>query len=506
MKQRIAWRKIIFGDLGILILLALFKLLLHLCSNDQYEFHRDELATLDYARTLDWGYVDFPPFTPFMARIALELFGPSIVGVRLFVALAQSIAMVLAGLIARELGGLRWAQILAALSVAAAPSSLAMSTLFQYVSFDYLWWVLTAYFIIRMLKSDDPRWWLAIGAAIGLGMMTKYTMAFFVVGIVGGVLLTDARKYLRNPWLWGGVALSLLIFLPNAVWQFQHDFISLEFLGSIHARDIRIGRTDSFLIDQLYLTANLFTVPLWMVGLVYFFSSSGKRYRTLGWMYVITFALFFIARGRGYYLSPIYPMLMSAGAVMMERWFASFAPARDRLLRSFTVGLLVVSGLVFAGLVLPLAPINSGWWDIASGVNGELKEEIGWKELAQTVASVYAGLPAEEKSTAGILAGNYGEAGAIDLYGPALGLPRAISGINTYWLRGYGNPPPQTLVVLGVQRTFTEQNFETCELKSPITNRYGIKNEESRDYPGVFVCRKLREPWEEFWKSVRHFG
>lgn len=506
MNQSITWRRIVLSDVGNLILLALFKLLLHLYINDQYEFHRDELAVLDYARTLDWGYVDFPPLTPFIARIALTLVGPSIVGVRLFVALAQSIAMVLAGLIARELGGSRWAQILAALAVAAAPSSLALSSFFGYVSFDYLWWVLTAYLLVRMLKSEDPRWWLGIGAVIGLGMMTKYTMAFFVAGIVGGVLLTDARKYLSSRWLWGGVALAVLIFLPNAIWQIQHNFISLDFLGSIHERDMRIGRTDSFLIDQVYLTANAFTIPLWIAGLVYFFSSSGKRFRVVGWMYLITFAIFLFVRGRGYYLSGAYPMLTSAGAVALDRWLDSRSASRARVARWVSVGVLVVSGLVFAALVLPLAPINSGWWNIASGANGELKEEIGWRELAQTVAGIYNGLPAEEKSTAGILAGNYGEAGAIDLYGRTLGLPRAISGINTYWLRGYGNPPPQTVIVLGSQQASVDRIFESCKLEAPITNRYGIKNEESRDYPGVFVCRRLRQPWDQFWKTWRYFG
>ena len=233
---------------------------------------------------------------------------------------------------------------------------------------------------------------------------------------------------------------------------------------------------------------------------------SSKRYRVLGWAYVITFILFFIARGRGYYLSPIYPMLMSAGAVVLERWFTSLAVTRARLLRSVTVGLLVVSGLLIAALVLPLAPINSAWWDVASSVNGELKEEIGWKELVQTVADTFKTLPAEEKSTAGIYAGNYGEAGAINLYGPALGLPKAISGINSYWLRGYSNPPPQTVIVLGEQQATLTRIFESCELKAPITNRYGIRNEEAREYPGVFVCRRLRQPLEEFWKSIRHFG
>ncbi|HXV41973.1 MAG TPA: glycosyltransferase family 39 protein, partial [Anaerolineae bacterium] len=188
--MKILRTNIIFSDLGILILLALLRLCLHILTNNQYGFHRDELATLDDARYLALGYVAYPPVTPFIARVALELFGPSLVGVRLFSALAQSSAMVLAGLMARELGGARLAQIVTALAVAIAPISLIQGALFQYVSFDYLWWVLIAYLTIRLLKSEDPRWWLGIGVVIGLGMMTKYTMIFLVAGIIGGVILT----------------------------------------------------------------------------------------------------------------------------------------------------------------------------------------------------------------------------------------------------------------------------------------------------------------------------
>jgi 4-amino-4-deoxy-L-arabinose transferase-like glycosyltransferase len=307
---------IIFSDLGSLITLALLRFFLHLLTNSQYGFHRDELATLDDARYLAWGYVAYPPVTPFIARVSLELFGPSLVGVRLFSALAQCVAMVLAGLMARELGGSRLAQVVTALAVAIAPISLIQGALFQYVSFDYLWWVSIAYLIIRLLKSENPRWWLGIGAVIGLGMMTRYTMAFFVAGIAGGVLLTRARRYLAAPWLWGGVALSLLIFLPNLIWQIQHDFISLEFLSSIHARDVEIGRTDGFLIEQLYVTASLVTIPLWVAGLYYyFFSPAGARYRLLGWMYLIPFLLFLVSQARSYYLGPAYPMLIAAGVV-----------------------------------------------------------------------------------------------------------------------------------------------------------------------------------------------
>jgi 4-amino-4-deoxy-L-arabinose transferase-like glycosyltransferase len=493
-------------DLVILVVLALAKVVLHTLTNGQYGFHRDELAMVDDARYLAWGYIAYPPVTPFLARVASELFGPSLAGPRLFAALAQGAVMVLGGLMARELGGKRAAQIVAAIAVAISPVSLTASMLFQYVSFDYLWWVLIAYMMIRLLKSEDPRWWLGVGAGIGLGMMTKYTMVFLVAGLAGGVLLTPARRYLKSPWLWCGAALSLLILLPSLWWQVQHDFISLDFLRYIHARDVRIGRTDHFLIEQL-LMPNPFAVPLCLAGLVYFFAvRDGKRYRTIGWMFAIPFVLFLVSKGRGYYTAPAYPMLVAAGAVLTGRWAASLSAVRARLVWGLTGAALALGGMIAAASVLPIAPVNSRWWMIFNQGNDDLKEQIGWPELVETVAGIHAALPSEERAHAGILAGNYGEAGAIDLYGPAHGLPRAISGINSYWLRGYGDPAPETLVVVGISREFLERNFESCQLAGHVTNPYGIKNEETTRHPDIYVCRKLRTPWAEFWKGFSYYG
>jgi hypothetical protein len=507
MEKTRTWREVVFSNLGILILLALARILLYTLTNNQYGWHRDELAMLDNARHLDWGYVDYPPLAPFIARAALELFGPSLVGVRLFSALAQSIAMVLAGLMAHELGGSRLAQILAALATAIAPLSLFAGTMFQYTSFDYLWWVLIAYLMTRLLKSEHPRWWLGIGAAIGLGMMTKYTIAFYIVGIVVGVVLTNARRYLTSPWLWAGVALAVLIFLPNLIWQVQHGFISLDFLSSIHERDIRIGRTQGYLTDQLWICTNLVTIPLWVAGLFFYFATpAGKRYSPLGWMFAVPFGLMLIAQGRGYYLTPAYPMLIAAGAVWGEQWLARLPIGQDRLVQGITWSLLAVGGVLFGAMVLPIAPVNSPWWEVASGLNNDLKEEIGWPELTETVAGIYATLPAEERSQAGILTGNFGEAGAINLYGSAYGLPEAISGINSYWLRGYGDPPPQVLIVIGFTFNEAEQFLGTCDLVGHVTNRYGVMNEETKDHPDIFVCRQLHEPLPELWKHFQRFG
>jgi 4-amino-4-deoxy-L-arabinose transferase-like glycosyltransferase len=489
-----------------LLILALALVAFHTLTNGRYGFHRDELATLDDARHLAWGYVAYPPVTPLIGRLALVLFGTSLVGFRFFAAVAQGAVLVLAGLMARALGGGRLAQLVAALAAAIAPVALASGALFQYVAFDYLWWVAAAYSMVRLLQSEDPRWWMAIGAAIGLGMMTKYTMIFLAAGIVAGVLFTDARRHLRSRWLWGGAALSLLIFLPNFVWQVRHQFISLDFLASIHARDIRIGRTDDFLSHQFLVAANIFTVPLWLAGLFYYFRPAGKRYRAIGWMYAVPLVLFAVAKGRDYYMAPAYPMLFAAGAVAAERWIAALRAPWAALMKGVTWSALAAGGAIAAALLLPLAPVNSAWWNAAARINNDLREEIGWPELVETVAAIRDSLPAAERAHAGILAGNYGEAGAIDLYGPRYGLPGAISGINSYWLRGYGDPPPQTLILVGLSREFAEQTFESCEWAGRVRNRYGVRNAETTDHPDIFVCRRLRRPWPEFWKKFRHFG
>jgi 4-amino-4-deoxy-L-arabinose transferase-like glycosyltransferase len=433
MKQLRILKNFFTSDLGILILLAFARFLMHMLANGQYGFHRDELAMFDYARHLDWGFIDFPPLAPFVMRIGYELFGGSMAGVRLFGALAQSLATLLAGLMARELGGKRWAQIFAAVAVTISPWSLMLGSVLVYTTYDFLWWVLIAYLMIRLLKSENPRWWLGIGAVIGLGMQTKYSIVFIIAGVVAGVVLTRARRYLLSPWLWAGVLLAVLVFLPNLVWQAQHDFISLDFLSSIHARDIRDGRTDTFLKDQLYISANLATIPLWILGLgFYFFAPAGGRYRTLGWMFVVPFVLLYYTKGRGYYLAPAYPMLLAAGAVWLAQGVAHLSTWKARLVQGFSWTILAAGFIVFCSLAMPIAPVNSAWWKTVTDINSEFKEEIGWPELVKAVAKIYAALPAEEQAVTGILTGNYGEAGAINLYGPAYGLPEAISGVNSY--------------------------------------------------------------------------
>jgi len=491
------------GDLAILLYLATATVIVHAFTGRQYGFHRDELATLEDARHLALGYVAYPPVTPFFGRLSLALFGTSLSGFRFFAAVAESLAVVLTGLMARELGGTRWAQLIAA--TAALPFCLVGGSVMQYVSFDYLGWVLTAYFTLRLLKSNDPRWWIAIGGSIGFGMLSKYSMPFLVAGLVVGVLTTDVRRHLKSRWLWCGVVVSLLIFLPNLLWQVQHNFISIDFLQHIHARDVRQGRADGFFPGQLKLT--LLAAPLWIAGLYfYLFSAKGKPYRTLGWMYVVPLLIFVVAKGRFYYLAPAYPMLYASGSVLLERWLQTLRASTAAILRRLVWTALSMDIAIMAAITLPVAPVNSAWFKVANEANGDFREEIGWPELVETVAHIRDSLPAEDRARMGILTTNYGEAGAVNLYGPQYGLPHAISGVNSFWEKGYGDPPPEIVIVLGMSLESVDKKFAACQLAAHSWNRFQVQNEETAEHPDIFVCRGLLQSWPDFWKQFRHFG
>jgi multisubunit Na+/H+ antiporter MnhB subunit len=491
------------ADTLALVGIALVVAAIHVLTNSRYGFHRDELQFLSDARHLDWGFVAYPPFTPFVERIGLNLFGVSLVGLRLFSVIAQALAIVVTGLMAWELGGGRLAQITAALVVATSGLPVFEGTEFQYSTFDYLWWVLIAHFVIRLLKSENPRWWLAIGATIGVGLMTKYTICFFIAGILAGMLLTGARRFFLSAWFWGGVGVALLIFLPNFVWQVRHDFISVHFLQHIHVRDVGEGRANGFLHDQFIICTNLFSAPLWIAGLIYFLRD--RRYRMLGWMYVVPLALFVFGKGRGYYMAAAYPVLMAMGAVAGERWLGSLKQGWRMVMEGvFFLGLGAWGAFVFA-LLVPLA--SSGpLRQFALKNNGDLREEIGWDELVKNVATIRDSLPPEQRDSVGVLAGNYGEAGAVEILGPAYHLPMPISMTNSAWLRGYPTPQPSTLIVLGFSREAADKVFTACRLAGHNGNSEGVKNEESEYHPDIFICGPPRMAWPEFWRTHQRYG
>ncbi|MDR3725140.1 MAG: glycosyltransferase family 39 protein [Terracidiphilus sp.] len=484
-------------------IIALAVALVHIFTNYRYGFHRDELQFLSDARHLDWGYVPYPPLTAFVQYIALSLFGLSLTGLRLFSVFAQSVAIGVTGMMAAELGGGRRASLVAALAVAFSPLSLFEGTEFQYTTFDYLWWMLAAFFVLRALRTENPRWWLAVGAVLGLGLLTKYSIVFYIAGILAGILFTCARRWLRSAWFWAAAALALLIFLPNLLWLAHHNFISYQFLQHIHARDVAQGRAAGFLSDQFLLCVNLAAAPLWIAGLIAFIVN--RRYRIFAWMWTVPVAFFAFNHGRGYYTAAAYPILLAMGAVVFERWLIILPQRIRRTIQSTWLTAFAVIGAYACAIILPLA--SSGpLRQFALSHNGDLREEIGWEDLVQTVAQIRDSLPASQRASLGIVTANYGEYGAIDVLGPRYGLPAPIGTTNSEWERGYPTPQPTTLIVLGLGSKEANALFTGCRFVARNANREGIRNEESQRHPEIFLCGPPRKPWAELWLEHRDFG
>ena len=491
------------AELLALFVIAAVDALAHILTNGRYGFHRDELQFLSDARHLDWGFVAYPPLTPFLEHIGLAVFGLSLVGLRLFSVLAQAVAIFVSGLMARELGGGRLAQTTTALALALSPLPLFNGTEFQYTSFDFLWWVLIAYCTVRLLRSDNPRWWLAIGITVGFALLTKYSIVFYIVGILGGMLLSRARRFFLSAWFWAGIAVALLIFLPNFLWQVRHDFISYHFLQHIHARDVGQGRADDFLKGQLLICINIVATPLALTGLFFFLRD--RRYRMLGWMYLIPFALFYFGKGRHYYLAGAYPVLLAMGAAVCERLLTYLPKLARRAITTVYFAAFALCAAYICAVVLPLAssgPLRA----FALQHNGDLREEIGWDELVRTVAGIRDSLTPEEQAHLGITVGNYGEQGAIEMLGPAYHLPLPISTTNSAWLRGYPTPQPTTIIALGITKDQANSIFTGCRLAGRNGNAEGIENEERRFHPDIFVCGPPRQPWPILWKQHQDFG
>ncbi len=507
-------RVALFGATAILVYLALFKVLLHLLTAGNYGYFRDELYYVAAGERLDLGYVDFPPLVALVARITHVLFGDSLVALHVFPALAGAVVVVLTGLMARELGGGRFAQGLAAIATLIAPTILVFGTWLSMDAFDQLFWVLALYVLLLILKRDRPRLWLAFGLVAGLGLLTKLTMLYLGLAVFLALLLTRARRHLLTAWPWLGGALAFAFLLPYVIWEAVHGWPTFEFWSNYGAK-VDPASPVEFIVEQI-VTMQPPTLPLWLAGLFYYlFSRDGSPYRALGWIFVILFAIFMIQNAKFYFLAPAYPMLFAAGAVVAER----FAGRRNwNWLKPAYPIVLVISGIVVAPLtVLPVLPVDTlaritGAAGGDAGVQVETREvaqlpqnfadRFGWTNMTATVARVYEGLPAGERPRACILAGNYGEASAINFFGPAQGLPDAISGHNSYYIWGPGDCSGQVVISVGVPRERLEKEFGEIQRRATVRCEYCMPDENNLP---VYVCRDSKTSLREDWPRFRHY-
>ncbi len=483
---------------AILLGLAALKLALHLLTNGQYGFHRDELYYIVGGQQLSWGYVDHPPLVPLLAHGMISIFGLSIAGLRLAPALMGALVVFVTGLLARELGGGRLAQALAPLAVIASLIYLLTNTLFQTVTPDQLAWVLGCYLLLRLLNGADARrTWLLLGALLGVALLAKYTVVLFGLGVLVGLLLTPSRAQLRTQWPWLAAALALLIAAPNLLWQINHSFPTLEFLANNNANLSAEQSRLELLLLQIPLIGPL-TFPLLLAGAYFLFSPAGKAYRLLGWLYATVMLVLLALNGKIYYPAPLYPVLFAAGAVWLER----FTARRQRAwLRPTAFGATLVSGLICVVIALPVLPLQTFVQYQDSFPHNDFAEMFGWPELVQTVAEVYENLPADEQARAVIFTGNYGEASAINLLGD--NLPRAISGHNSYWLWGPGAAGGDVVLVLGINRERLSTLCSSVREVGVINNKAGVDNEEAGR--PLFLCRDFQLLRQGNWAEARHY-
>lgn len=512
-QKKLFSRQVLLGPTAVLVYLALFKLLLHFATSGGYGYFRDELYYLAASKHLDFGYVDYPPFVAMITATTRWLLGDSLFALHFFPAVAGALTVLLAGLMARQLGGGRFAQGLAALAVVVTPVYLAINSLLSMDSFDQLFWVLAVYIVLMILKKDEPRLWLLFGLVAGIGLMTKVTTLYLGAALVIALLLTRGRKYLLSKWLWLGGLMALAIFSPYILWQIAHDWPTLEFWQTYAAAKTYPVTPLEFLSQQI-VGAHPLALPLWLAGLgTYFFAAEAKRYRPLGWVYLILYVVFTIQQAKLYFLAATYPMLFAAGALMLEK----FIQGRQwHWLKPTYASILVSGGVVVAPLFLPVLPVEtfikySSLLGGDAGIKTERQEtgqlpqhfadRFGWESMVETVAKVYNSLPPEERSGSCILTGNYGQAGAIDLFGETYNLPQAISGHNNYYLWG---PRDCTKVVIAVavspydlRRAFKEVTFASstrCE--------YCMPNENNQS---IYVCRDPRVELGEVWSRFKWY-
>lgn len=510
-----AWRtrEWAVSSTSILGSLAAAKLLLHLAGIRHYGFFRDELYYMACGEHLAWGYVDQPPLIALLAWISHHLLGNTIISLRLMPVLAGTAVVFLTGVLARELGGGKFAQFLAATSLLCATAYLAFDSFFSMNAFEPLFWLVCAWIAVRILKGASPKLWLAFGAVAGLGLENKHTMLVFGFALVAGLLLAGERRLFRSPWIWLAALVALLIFLPNLLWEAHHGWPQLEVVHNARVyKNIPISPL-RFLGEQAIFMHPL-ALPVWLGGLAWcLFARTGRPFRFLAWAYLIVLAIFIFLGGKSYYVLPYYPILMAAGGVAFEQ----SSPASRRLwLRVAFPALLIVGGAVAAPFGVPLMPIDtfirySAVLPMAAAVKTErdaaqvelpqlYADMFGWDTLATTVTQVYWALPAEDRADCGILGGNYGEAGAIDYYGPSRGLPKALSGHNSYFDWGPRGYSGSCMIIFGERSEEFIKLFSDVRVAATSVSPHAMPNEQSIP---VYVCRKPIEPLADLWPRFK---
>jgi Dolichyl-phosphate-mannose-protein mannosyltransferase len=489
------WRVIAVGGFVFAVLMGL---------SDRYGFDVDELYFLDCARHLQASYVDQPVLAPLLAWVSLKLFGVSLPGLRVWSALAAWATVVVAGLTAREFGGTRRAQLLAA--VGPIPMLLSIDHLANTTPYAMLAWAGLALVVARIGRTGDCRWWLAGGVVAGLGVADDHSMAFFAVAVVIGALLSGGRRMIWNGWFAAGAVIAVAFELPDLWWQAQHGWATIAMTEALNRENGGLAQIGPWFVYQLLVTAvtlaGVSVVGLWCL------SRSGRPlWRALAWAYGLLFVLFAVTTGaKIYYLAAAYVYLAAAGAVAVDGWLKA-RPGRLRALLLVTAAITAVT----LPIALPVFPL-AGLGRTVASANPNTGESIGWPQVVRGVDAVWTSLPPSQRASAVLYADNYGEAGAINELGRGTGLPTAVSRQNSEWWWGPGNPHTTTVVAVAngpdgggtSYGAYLGQFFTYVRVAATLSNPYGLHNQLWGGH--VYICTGPRQSWAQTWLQLREYS
>jgi len=486
-------------------------LVAHLAGNPHYGFFRDELYFIMCGSRPAWGYVDQPPVAPLLAA-ASQLFGRSLFMLRAIPAFFAAGSVYVTCLICAELGGGAFAQVLSAVVAFFCPVLMSFGMKVSPDTPGLLLWPLTALSVLRAVKTGNPRWWLLAGAALGVSFQAKYSVLFFAAALFVGLIATAQRRSLLSPWCLGGVALAVAIALPNVLWQLHFDLPMLELLkNGQQGKNVRLSPLD-FMFAELLIT-NPVLALVWLSGLVWLLRDANARF--LGLSFLVLMAEMIALHAKHYYPADVYPILIAAGGVAIERW-----SGRLPALRPVLGAVAVASGLVLVPYVLPVLPIEAfipyqravapilhlEAVRTENGRVGQLPQDWadmqGWEELTATVARVCATLSPQERAQAVIVARNYGEAAALEFFGTDYELPPVVSGHNQYYLWGTRGTSGEVLIDVNGDCGKSLGLYRSSTVGATFNHPY-VRPFES-ELP-ILICRGINRPLSEIWPKVKFY-
>jgi hypothetical protein len=502
----------------VILSVSVFTLLIHLYTNlfASYGIFRDEFYYIACSNRLAAGYVDQPPLSIYLLAFWKMIFGESLFAIRLFPAMIAALTVYFTGLLTARIGGKTVAVLTACVTLAFSPIFLGINTIFSMNTFDHLFWVLSAYFVVRIIQDNKPLFWILLGVTLGFGMLNKISMAWFGAGLFAGLLFTSLRIHLKTRWPYVTAAIVFIIFLPFIIWNITHNYAHLEFIRNASTYKYS-GLTPADFISGQLLLPGLIAILIWLPGLLFFFmNKEAKKYRILGIIFLTTFLILIINwHSKAEYLSPAYPLMYAGGGLFIEKIFSgkSFGWVKYAL-----IILIVITGIISLPMAIPILPVNkfisySSFLGI-SHQNSEHKQladlpqfyadMFGWEDLAKTVSSVYKTIPDSEKSTTIVFADNYGEAGALEYYSSKYQLPPVVCPHNSYWY--WANPDEQkikTIIVIGGDTANLKKIFQGVVLAADHKTKYSMPYENNLP---VFICRGIKQSLKDIWQRNKNFS